>query len=253
MTTITGSVKQFKEMFKHIMCGSKNPLFTDIELQFDNESINVNSIDQTRAIATVQKYRNFIIDGNESILIDTISINDAINLFDDNDELVIDSNNNIITLSVNSNDKKDVIKIPISDVNNLKSGLTYDGENLIMGDNKVEFDAQFMVDVKHVKTQIKRAKYVASTYHEYDINIDNNTLILSVGDVNNFELSSSSEINIDGKGIAKSRYCYGYDDIFSALSDEVTIKLSSVKPMIVTQSCDDYSVMYLIAPVVPSD
>lgn len=251
MTTITGSVKKFKTMFELIMCGAKYPLFTDTILEIDSDIITVNSVDSTRAIGTNQKYEGFEIVGSKGIPIETIPIYEAIKLFDDNNLLTLEYDNNKITLFSNSNSEKNTVTIPCSDdTGSHKSNIEFTTDSVMVNGNKYMFDSHAIFDVKNIKNQIKMGNYVDNMYHEYIININENKLTLSVGDINNFEVSASSEIDCDGKGSSESKYSHGYDDIFKTLTGEIKIRMSTDKPLIVIKNTDDYSVKYLIAPTI---
>ena len=100
MTKITGIVRQFKNMFKMIMCGDKYPLFTQVILEINQNEISINCMDSTRAVGTGQKYTGFNIEGSANIPIDTVSIYEALKLFDDNDPLMFNYDDNKIILSV---------------------------------------------------------------------------------------------------------------------------------------------------------
>ena len=252
MTTITSTVKQFKSMFNTIMCGSKYPLFDNVILEIDNESISVNGMDQTRAIGTNQKYTGFTIEGSDNIPLDTTSIYEAINLFNDNDPLTLEYSDNGIVLSVDSNGEKDTIRIPtpnIDDINN-NFPITFTENSIINNNNEMKFVANVIVDTKYIQNQIKKANFVSSMYHEYAFSINENKLILTVGDPNNYETSASTEIEVRGNGIANSMYAHGYDDVFKALSGDVVIHINDNKPMLVVQTRDNYSIKYLIAPTI---
>lgn len=251
MTIITGTVKQFKSMFEMIMCGSKYPLFTEVILEINEETISIKCMDSTKAIITDQKYHGFNITGSKSIPIDTVSISEALKLFDDGDSLKFEYDENKIVMSTKSNNKKDTITTPITNVDITNQVLPmFTDDSIIINGNTMNFEAQVKVDTKHIQNQIKKANYVDALYHEYDININNNTLILSVGNVNNFELSTSTEIEVEGNGVSQSRYMHGYDDIFKSLNGEVTIRINENKPMMISQIGDNYCVNFLIAPVI---
>ena len=117
MTKITGTVKEFKSMLEKIMCGSKYPLFSDVNLKIDQETIRVSCIDSTRAVATNQEYTGFHIEGSSDIPINTSSLYEAIKLFDDTDSLIFEYEDNKIVLTVDSDGVIDIIKIAALDVN----------------------------------------------------------------------------------------------------------------------------------------
>ena len=252
MITITGTVKKFKNMFELIMCGSKYPLFSDVILEIDGNKIIVNSIDQIGAVATNQEHLGFEIDGDSNIPIDTVSISEAIKLFDDNDTLSFIYENDRIILSTNSENKKDTITIPTSSLSETKIQhiISYDNNVVTIRDNEVKYDASGIINVSNIQDQIRKANYVNNLYHEYIIRIENNKLILSVGDITNFEISSSSEIEIDGKGIAESKYMHGYDDIFKTLSGEINIKMTDNNPIFINKNSDNSIVNYLMSPTI---
>lgn len=255
MTKITGTIKEFKNMFEIISCGSKNPLFTSIILEIDRDVIIINAIDSTRSVLTTQRYTGFEIEGGANIPIDTVSIIEAIQLFNDNDPLIFEYDENKITLIINSESDKDTIVIPAPDINeiNNKIPVTFLEKSIVVNDETTTFEAFVNVDVKYIKKQIRMGNYVDPLYHEYTVNINKNILTLGVGNINNFELSSSSEIQVDGDGISESKFMQGYDDIFKTLSGEVTIRINEDKPMMISQITDDYSVNFLIAPVIASE
>ena len=252
MTKITGTVKNFKNMLEQIMCGSKYPLFGSIILEIDEDIITVNTVDTPRAVATYQKYRGFDIEGSNDVPIETIQVNDALKLFNDNDTLEFIYNENKIILSTKSDDVKDTITIPcVSNDDVTKSTFEFSENSILVNGEEIVFDATSNIDVSYIRNQIKKANYIDPLYHEYIVNINDDVLTLSVGDVNGFETSGESEIKTSGKGIAKSQYMHGYEDIFKTINGEVRINLSENKPMIVTQKTDTYSIKFLIAPVIP--
>ena len=248
MTKITGTVKEFKSMLEKIMCGSKYPLFTDVNLKIDQETIRVSCIDSTRAVATNQEYTGFHIEGSSDIPINTSSLYEAIKLFDDIDSLIFEYEDNKIVLTVDSDGVIDIIKIAALDVNTSEivikkiDDLTYS-----VNGKDTKFEAKVDLDTNYIKNQIKKANYINAAYHEYNIDIRENEIGISVGDI-----GSSAETIIKTKttGIAKSQYCYGYDDIFKTLSGDVSILINNDQPMIINQIGIYYEVNYLIAPVV---
>jgi hypothetical protein len=252
MTKITGSIKEFKSMFDMIMCGSKNPLFRNVILEIEEETIIVNAIDTTRSVLTTQKYTGFNIEGSNNIPIDTVSISEAIRLFNDNDSLMFEYDENRIVLTVDLNGEKDVMSIPAPDINDInnKIPITFTEDSVIANEKVTIFEAFVNVDIKHIQKQIKMGNYVDPLYHEYVININENALTLSVGNINNYELSSSSKIEVEGTGVSQSQYMHGYDDVFKTLTGEVTIRINENKPMMISQIRDNYVVNFLIAPVV---
>lgn len=252
MTIITGNVKKFKNMFATIMCGNSYPLFTEVVLEIDQEIISISCADTTKAVGTNQEYRGFNIEGSKNIPIDTVSISEALKLFDDGDDLKFEYDSNRIVLSADSNGKKDQIVIPAPDIDNINSQfpVKFTDDSIIINGNEMKFDARVIVNAKYIQNQIKKANYVDALYHEYSIDINNNTLILSVGNMDKFELSTSTEIEVEGTGIAQSKYMHGYDDIFKSLSGDVTIQINENKPMYVSQVTDNYSIKFLIAPII---
>jgi hypothetical protein len=253
MTTITGITKDFKQMFKTMMCGNKYPLFNDILLEINEETISINSIDQTRAVGTNQKYFGFQIEGEADIPLDTLSIYEAIKLFNDNDILKFIYDDDKIILESNSNNKKEQITIPsqkINEINN-RSQIVFTENSIIINGTEMNFDAYIKIDVSHIQNQIRKAAFVNNLYHEYGINIEGTKLILTIGDPTNYEISSSTEIIVeDGFGKAYSTYAHGYDDIFKSLSGEITIYINDEKPMLIVQTNDKYSIKFLVAPTI---
>jgi hypothetical protein len=251
MTTITNTTKEFKRMFKMIMCGNKYPLFEEIILEINEDSIFINAMDKTRAVGTNQEYTGFHIEGDTDIPIDTVSIYDAISLFDDNTEIELIYEDNKIILKTNSQSKKDTITIPtlkLDEINN-KSQIKFTDNSLIINGNEITFDANVIVDVSHIKNQIKIANYVSDLYHEYIININENILTLTVGNPHNYETSTSTEITVEnGTGVCQSSYAHGYDDIFKSLSGDVSLYINNQKPMMITQMGDNYKAKFLLAP-----
>lgn len=253
MTIITGTTKEFKQMLKMIMCGNKYPLFQNIVLEINEETISINAMDQTRAVGTSQKYIGFHIEGGADIPIDTVAIYDAITLFGDNESIKLIYENNKIVLKTNSDGKKDTIIIPtlkIDEIDN-RSQIEFTNDSTIINGNEMKFDAHVIVDVSHIKDQIRKANYVGDLYHEYIINIQENKLLLTVGNPNNYETSTSTEITVeDGTGNCQSSYAHGYDDIFKSLSGDVTIYLNNAKPMMISQEDIYYNVKFLVAPTI---
>ena len=253
MTIITGTVKEFKQMLKMIMCGNKYPLFQEILLEINEDIISINAMDKTRAVGTSQEYTGFHIEGGADIPIDTVSIYNAISLFDDNVEVELIYEDNKIILKTNSQGKKDTITIPtlkLDEITN-KSQIEFMDNSIIINGNEMTFDANVIVDVSHIKNQIKIANYVADLYHEYIISIDENILTLTVGNPHNYETSTSTEITVEnGAGVCQSSYAHGYDDIFKSLSGDVSLYINSQKPMMITQMNDNYKVKFLIAPTI---
>lgn len=255
MTKITGTVKQFKNMFEIIMCGNKYPLFSNVLLEIDQETISVNSMDQTRSVMTNQKYTGFNIEGGANIPIETISIYEAIKLFNDNDLLTFIYDDNRIVLSVDSGNKHDTITIPTFNVDEFDnpSQITFGENSITINGNEMNFAACVTVNSSYIRDQIRKASYVNDSYHEYIINIDENKLKLIVGDPNNYETSSSTEIMVEeGSGKAQSSYAHGYEDIFKSLNGDVVIHINDTKPMLVIQTTDEYSAKFLIAPTIRS-
>jgi hypothetical protein len=240
-------------MFEMIMCGSRYPLFPTVILEINKNVISVNAIDQTRAIGTNQEYTGFEIEGSANIPIDTVSISEAIKLFDDNDLIKLTYDENKIILSTNSNNKKDTITIPtmkINEINN-ESQITFNKSSITINGNEMNFDAHVIVDASHIQNQIKKGSFIGNLYHEYLINIDGTKLTLIVGDPNNYETSSSSEIVVEnGKGSCQSSYAHGYDDIFKSLSGNVEIYINDRKPMLIVQTNDEFNVKFLIAAII---
>lgn len=251
MTTITGTTKEFKQMFEMIMCGNKYPLFDSVILEINKEIISINVIEKTGAIGTNQEYFGFQIEGGANIPIDTSSIYEAIKLFNDNETLKFIYDDNKIILESNSNNKRDKITIPppeISEINN-KSQITFTENSIIINGTEMNFDAYVKVNSSYIQDQIKKATFVNNLYHEYGINIEGTKLILTIGDPTNYEISSSTEITIeDGFGNAYSTYAHGYDDIFKSLNGEVVIYINDAKPMLIVQTTDKHSIKFLIAP-----
>jgi len=248
MTKIIGTVKEFKSMLEKIMCGSKYPLFPDVNLKIDQETIRVSCVDPTRAVATSQEYTGFHIEGSSDIPINTSSLYEAINLFNDSDSLTFEYEDNKIVLTVDSDGVIDIIKIAALDVNINEiaikkiNDLTYS-----VKENDMKFTAKVDLDVNYIKNQIKKANYINAAYHEYNIDIRENEIGISVGDIGS---STETIIKIKTTGIAKSQYCYGYDDIFKILSGKVSILINDDQPMIINQIGTDYVVNYLVAPIV---
>lgn len=250
MTIITGTAKQFINMFKTMACGDKYPLFDVVIIEIKNDLIVINTVDKSRAVATHQEYEGFIIDGDENIPINIGEINGAMKLFNSDDLVKFEYINDKVILSLDLVDKKDTIIIPCQPINCKISPIEFGDDSICINGDAMNFDAHVIVDAKIMQNQIKRANYINSTYHEYIINIDNNNLLLTVGDINDFELSSSIEVNVEGHGLATSRYMHGYDDIFRVLDGDVELYMSNDKPMLIIKNDDKYTVKYLIAPVI---
>ena len=249
MTTITGTTKDFKQMFEMIMCGSKYPLFQSAILEI-TDIISINTMDQTKAVGTHQEYRNFMIEGGNDIPIDTVAIYEAVKLFDVGETITLTYSDNKITLETKSQGKSDKIVIPAQNIDNIESLIKFTDNGIIINGNEMKFVANVVVNTSHIQNQIKMANYVSSMYHEYAIDINKNKLTLTVGDPKNYETSSVTEIEVDGNGIANSTYAHGYDDIFKSLSGEVAIYINEAKPMMISQITDEYTVQFLVAPTI---
>ena len=252
MTQITGTTKDFKQMFEMIMCGSKYPLFQNVILEID-ENISVNSMDQTRAVGMHQEYKNFEIEGSADIPIDTVAIYEAIKFFDLNTSIKLIHEDNKIILKSNSEHKKDKITIPtlkLDEISN-KSQIEFTNNSIIINDNEMKFDAHVMIDVLHIKDQIRKGNYVNNLNPEYVIIINGNKLTLIVGNPDDYETSTSTEITVeDGSGNCQSTYAHGYNDIFKSLDGNVMIYINNSKPMMISQITDKYTVQFLIAPTI---
>lgn len=255
MTIIKGNVKQFKNMFSLMSCGQKDPLFSNVVMKIDEEKIVMSGVDTTNVVATNQEFYGFIIEGSESINIETESINEVMKLFDDSDFLEFESIDNKVVLSVISDAKKDIMTIPINEIETRSRDvkIEFTDDSIIMNDTNLNLKSKFEIDTKYIRNQIKKGKFISDSYHQYDINLDNELLTLSINNIRNFELSSSTEIEVDGSGISTSQYSHGYDDIFKSLIGNVDIRFFDDKPMAVIQETEQYSIVYIIAPTIKSE
>lgn len=244
MITITNTAKNFKQMFNLITCGNKYPLFPEFMLDISDQVITVSMPDPSNVAMTNQKHLGFTIDNDSKIPMDNSVIN-AINVFNDNEVITLQFDGKQIIISSVSDDIKNTITIPGISIERRKIDLVFEENEVVLNRTHHEYCGSVVIDCKHIQKQLKMGSL--NEYLENLISIDNG-VILSIGDINNFEIASASEITIETQGKANGSYMGAYADVFKTLTGEVTINITEQGLLIVSQKNDQYEVNYLLAP-----
>ena len=248
MIKITNTVKKFKEMFNMIICGNRYPLFPDFNLHINDNVINVGVHDPSNTATSNQTYNGFKIVGNGNLSLNN-SIMDVIKLFN-NDEIIdltYNSDNSRIEISSNNESSKNTITIPILETEeSQKIEIDFSDKYISLGGKSHEYVGIVEnIDCEYFHNQIKKASL--NEYSANNIEI-NDGVTLSVGDISKFEISASTEIKIDTIGNVNSQYMGAYTDIFKTLNGEVSIKMTEMGLLVISQETEDYTVNYLLAP-----
>ncbi len=276
MTTILkATTKRLRNMI-NLLTLSKigDPVFNPIVIEIVEEDgkepyIQMQGMNSTHTVATIQKHRNIEIHQYEKseshISLNGLEILDVLKIFGDEDGIEIEFGQDSTIIRDTENVKiKDDVQIPTIPLAAIESydatpPFKTDQKGVIEIKNKntgkkLKFDIASTIPVDYIRAQIKRANIINISPRLFQMSFQKNELKLIVGDVtDSYSKSVTSEVDIIGKGSGTCTYGDGYEAIFGSLDGNVLFMASEHSPAWITQKEDDHIVQFLLASAISEE
>lgn len=219
-----------------------------------NNLIAVNCLSQNGVAMVNLKYKVInVVEAGELPIGDIQEFLSCLNRFGLEEEITIDIMENKIVIKREKPSKKINVNI-IAEENideygkaeEVSQKIILNPENVVI--NETILDVKIELKTEEAKEILKDAdiKNIARRFHLFT---EEGKMIVTVGN-DNSTLVKNELTTKSLAGTCDSIYIAGFDNVFSTLFGDVTLFLKTESPMAITQTTENFDVLYVISPVV---
>jgi len=268
MTKIKTQVSKFSSFINAISCegadetGKTDRVIKEFVIKAIDGKIETYAADKVGKLFSHIRQNMEVLEPGEIIIGDVGTMMKVLSAFEPGDNIVITQDSGFIVflretpklrLRVATISKENMGSFQAAEMINSK--WKFNEDKTVLGTDKTKLDCVFKVKVDDFKKIVKYSNIVGEQHYPFIVEKDETTgemkLIVKVGSLETSMVDIESSIPAEMKSVELSnKYAYGFDNVFSSLSGNVTIFTAPNMPLWIFKEEPDRELRYMILPIV---